>query len=59
MRTKWSRVAVIVFLCALFGFLMSIRQELAGLWLRAGVAAAAGAVIGVALVVCRKPSLKD
>ena len=48
---KWLRL---VAGCAVFGFLMGIAQEFSQMWLRVGISAAAGAVLGLTLVWTRQ-----
>ena len=59
MQSKWFRIVAIVFLWTYFGFLMGIRQDFQSLWMRVGIAVAAGWALGLALLLCRKPSPKD
>ena len=52
-----KRIAIIILASMVFGVIMALREEAHGLWLRAGIAALAGAclAVGLAYVQRRRP----
>jgi membrane protease YdiL (CAAX protease family) len=53
MRSRWSRFAALLVGAGVFGALMELRGHVDGAVLRALVASAAGAVLGVTILYAR------